>query len=852
MAKSSRVSNVANASSAEQTATQPHERSLRCYHCGLPVPAGVDITVAIGGELRSMCCPGCAAVACAIVAGGLADFYRHRTHPAPTMYERARTPGWQAEAYDDPEVQKDVVRTHAGNLREAALIIEGIVCAACVWLNERHLKALPGVLDVQINYTTHRTRVTWDDARVHLSEIIRAIGDIGYRAHPYDPNRQEQLLQRARRQQLRRVGVAGALGMQVMILAVALYGGAWSGMEPEFRNLFRWLSLALAAPVVAYCALPFFHGAWRDLKNRRLGMDAPVALGIGSAFGASVAATVSDVGQVYYDSVVMFVFFLLTARYFELSARKRAAEASEVLAQRNPGMATRLRERSGGRSEERVPVARLVPGDRVLVRPGETVPADGCVLEGRSSVDESLLSGESVPRPKSTGGTLVGGTINIESPLVVQVEKVGQDTRLAAIARLLARAQSEKPRVARLADRAASWFVGAVLVLAAGVAVYWWQNDPAHWLTITIAVLVVTCPCALSLATPTAITAATGALTRLGLLPTRGDALERLAHATHFVFDKTGTLTTGRVRLIETHALSDLDARACLLIARALEQRSEHPIARALLKASDDDTPAVSDVSTVPAAGVCGDIDGERYAIGSPRFIEAHTGLRLPAERLARLRRDDRSVVLLATNKALCAAFVLIDEIRPGAHALIERLQRLGKHVWLLTGDHAQTACALAQALGIGELAWELTPEEKLERVRALQQQGAIVAMVGDGVNDAPVLAQAHISIAMGSGTELAAASADMILLSEQLPHLALGVDTARKTLRIIRQNLGWAVLYNVIALPAAAAGWVTPWMAALGMSASSLLVVANALRLVDKRANVRGKELPRPAHARL
>jgi Cu2+-exporting ATPase len=486
-------------------------------------------------------------------------------------------------------------------------------------------------------------------------------------------------------------------------------------------------------------------------------------------------------------------------------------------------------------TEETVAVAELQPGDHVRIRPGETIPADSVVLEGRSTVDESLLTGEHLPVAKAPGQSLIGGSINIESPLTARVEKTGPDTILSSILRLLDRATAEKPRLAQLADRIAAGFVTAVLLLAGLVALYWWRHDAALWLPATIAVLVVTCPCALSLATPAAITAATGRLTRLGLLVTRGHALETFAHATHFIFDKTGTLTRGRLRLLETRTFSRLSPAQCLGIADALERHSEHPIARALGEAAGAGALSASEVINTPGAGLRGKIDDQVFFLGTPAYIEEQTGRAIEPGVLEPLRRRGDTVVLLAGQEGLHAAFMLSDELRPGARELIAELQRRGKTVMLLTGDHEKAAHRVADALGIRELAWELKPADKLERIKALQRQGAVVAMIGDGVNDAPVLAAAQVSIAMGGGTAVAAASADMILLSQELMHLAEGLGVARRTLGIIRQNLAWALAYNLLAIPAAAAGYVSPWLAALGMSASSLLVVGNALRLTRR-----------------
>ncbi len=779
-----------------------------------------------------MCCLGCTAVAQAIVDAGLADFYSHRTTAAPTARELVPELVRQLALYDHPDIQKCFVRSASGSAREVSLILEGITCAACVWLNERHLAALPGVLEVSANYATHRARIRWDDTRIKLSEILEAVTRIGYIAHPYDPNRHQEILARERKQQLRRLGLSGVLGMQVMVLAEALYAGDYFGIEAPFRHLFNWLGLGLTLPILLYAAQPFFRAAWRDLRQRQAGMDVPVSLGIGIAFAGSVWNTVQGSGAVYYDAVAMFVFFLLTARYFELVARLRATEAQENLVRMVPAMAMRLTDQG----ENIVPVAELQPGDRVRVRPGESLPADGHVLEGQSSVDEALLSGESTPIVKTAGDAVIGGSVNIEGPLIIRVQHTGADTVLSAVLRLLDRAQSEKPRLTQLADRAASWFVGVVLLLAAGVALYWLHAAPTRWLPITLSVLVVTCPCALSLATPAALTAATGRLTRLGLLTTRGHALETLARATHVIFDKTGTLTSGRLRLVSTRCFAAHSTVECLRIAAALEAHSEHPIAQAVrVAAGGSDSAAASAVVNTPGAGILGHVKNELWYLGTAAFIATHTGLHADAAELDALRSDGHSVVLLANAGHIAAALQLADSLRDGAQSLVRALQDDGKTVMLLSGDHAHAVQPIAATLGIAAPRWEQSPADKLAVVQSLQRDGAVVAMIGDGVNDAPVLAAAQVSIAMGGGTSLAAARADMLLLSDHLEHLIDGLRIAHKTLRIIRENLVWAVVYNLITLPAAALGWVAPWMAAIGMSTSSLLVILNALRLARK-----------------
>lgn len=809
-----------------------------CYHCGLPVPAQTDLSVIINDQAQAMCCAGCQAVAQAIVDNGLTDFYTYRTTNSPTGQVLIPEFLQQTTVYDNPAIQKRFVRQEEGTLREVSLILEGITCAACVWLNERHLRTLTGIVDVQVNYTTHRARVRWDNQQIQLSSILQAISQIGYLAHPYDPAKQQAVLEKERRYRLRQIGVAGVLGMQIMMFSIALYAGMFSGIEKQYKLLFYWINLIFIIPILLYSAQDFFTSAWRDIKHRQAGMDVPISLGIGLAFIGSLWTTLSGgEGHVYYDSIAMFVFFVLTARYFELIARQRSAQASENLVHLVPTMATRLQTMPLGLQEELVLVAELEMGDKVLVRPGDNIPVDGTIIIGASTVDESLLTGESFPVTKIPGQTVIAGTVNIDSPLQIQVDKIGAETVLSHILRLLERAQTEKPHLTQLADRVASWFVFGVLLLAVGVAIYWWLSEPSRWLEITLSVLVVTCPCALSLATPAAITAATGTLTRFGLLITRGHALETFAQATHFIFDKTGTLTQGQLKLLEIQTFAHLNSSQCLAHAIALECHSEHPIASALLQAHHNVTDVVANYATnYSGAGLEGEIGNRFYYIGTPAFITEKTQLTLTATQQNTLQQSENTIVILADAQTIYAAFILGDDIRQGATELVTALKQQGKKVLLFSGDQATAVQRVAKTVGIEQYEFALSPEDKLNKVKELQQQGAIVAMLGDGVNDAPVLAQAQISIAMGSGTQIARANADMILLTEQLSNILIGLETAQKTLTIIKQNMLWAIAYNLIALPAAAMGWVTPWLAAIGMSTSSLLVVANALRLIKKQ----------------
>ena len=808
-----------------------------CYHCGLPVPEGLALAVRVDDQPRAMCCPGCQAVAQAIVDNGLADYYRHRD--ALPDSPREALPGVLPglELYDHAAFQQSFVRDLGEGEREASLIIEGITCAACIWLNEQHVAQLPGVIGVHVNFATRRARVRWDERRIKLSEILAAIAAIGYRAHPYDAAKSEELARRERRSALWRVFVAGFGMMQVMMYAVPVYLAGDGEMAPDIEALLRWASMVLTLPVIFYSAAPFFRGAWRDFARRRVGMDVPVALGVGAAFAASVWATITSSGEVYFDSVTMFVFFLLGGRFLEMTARQRAVSVSEALARLVPALAARVVGYPHDRLTQQVAVADLEPGDVVLVRAGETIPADGQVLEGESCANESLLTGESAPLVKSPGSTVTGGAVNVDSPLYIRVEQVGEATRLSAIIRLMERAAMEKPTIVELADRVAARFIVALLVIAAVVAVAWGVIDPAKALWVTVSVLVVTCPCALSLATPVALSVASGAMARAGLLVTRGHAIETLARATHFVFDKTGTLTRGHMTLLETLPLGDLDAASSLALAAAIERSSEHPIGAALRAAAGDDLAPLSEVGNVSGSGMTASHQGLRLRVGRPDYVGALHGRPLPEAAHSFAACAD-TVIALGGETGWLALFRLGDEVRPEAASAIAALRAAGRQVALLSGDAEAVAVKVAQTLDIAEVHGGVSPQGKHDYVRRLQAGGAIVAMVGDGVNDAPVLAQAQVSVAMGGGSQLARTQADLILLSENLDHLSRGFAVARRTLAIIRQNLLWAFAYNLIALPLAIGGFITPWMAGIGMSGSSLLVVLNSLRLQKEGAS--------------
>lgn len=793
-----------------------------------------------------MCCYGCQAVSQAIIDSGMDDFYSYRTSNPEKPEEIVPEFLQQLKAYDSSSIQKKFVHetsdeTSNGKALEVSLILEGITCAACVWLNEKHLNALDGVISANINYSNRRALVRWDDSQIKLSDILESISRIGYLAHPYDPEQHQRILEKERKQQIKRLGLSGLLGMQIMIFAVAMYTGEWWGIDETFRQSFRWISLALCIPILLYASSVFFKSAYRDLSNKRVGMDVPVSLGIAIAFSASFINTIKGTGEVYFDSVAMFTFFLLSARFFEIGTRKQTSEATEALLNLKPAIATRLVNYTDSKTDsiaaptnrqESIAVAELNIGDYLLVRPGEVIPADSIIVNGTSGINESLITGESLPVTKQASDSVIGGSTNTENPLIIQVSKLGEDSVLSSIQRLIDEAQHTKPAIAKLADKIATWFVSILLTVAAIVAYYWYNADPTRWLEITIATLVVSCPCALSLATPTAITAASGQLAKIGLLPKRAHALETLAQATDFVFDKTGTLTTGRIKLEDIILqTNDHNSDYILAVAASLEASSEHPIAKALLSANELTLLSVSNLKHTTGFGIQGEIDNTEWFIGNKEFIQQHSSESF-TDIASEKNTDSASRIYLASKDQCVATFILSDKIRNEAKSLIEHIHAQHKQTHLMSGDRLESAENISAQLGIKHCQANLKPEDKLSNVKTLQQSGSIVVMTGDGVNDAPVLAGADLSIAMGKGTQLAAATADMILISNNIEHIYHGYLIAIKTLRIIKQNLSWALLYNIIAIPAAATGYVEPWLAAIGMSVSSLVVVLNALRL--------------------
>ena len=721
---------------------------------------------------------------------------------------------------------------------ETVFDVEGVSCAACVTRVESALARLPGVAESSLNLASRRVRIRHAPSTTR-EQLTAVIARAGYRARV--PGRDPKSMRRAEeRRALWRMAVAGLAMMQIMMLSFPAYMDEGGTLAWDQARLLNIASLVITVPVLLFSSGPIFRAAWYGITTRQPGMDVPVALGIVVSFLASLHGTWST-GEVYYDMIAMFVFFILGGRYFEAKALSGAVDAADSLAQLLPRRAWRV----AGDDREEVDPSVLVPGDIVAIPAGEAAPADAVVESGVSEFDEALLTGETYPVPKSAGAAVLAGSINLASPLTARVTRAPGEAMIDLIRRQMERAAAQKPKWALLADRIASHFVIAVLALALIGALAWLWIDPSRALWVAVSTLVVTCPCALTLATPVAITACVNALSRHGVMVTSGRAIEALASATHLVFDKTGTLTTGRMHLRAVEVLGDLDRVACLSLAASLESALSHPVAHALVKAKPEGVAppaAMTDIRAVAGAGVEARAGDKLLRVGSPAFCAAIAGSPFP-----RPVDSAEPIAVMASEGQWLAAFHFEDALRPESRELVARVRESGCEVVLLSGDRAPVVDRVADELGIATRIAGASPEEKARRVEALGAGGAVVAMIGDGINDAPVLARAQVSFALASGAALAQSQADLVVANPSLLAIAEALHLAQATRRVIRQNIAWAIVYNAVTLPLALGGFLTPWLASLGMSLSSLLVVANALRLLRIRGKVPLPGKPEP-----
>ncbi len=741
---------------------------------------------------------------------------------------------------DDPVEQRRFTRfaTDAGGVQQAdsSLRITGMHCAACAGIIEQAVGRVGGVLEATVSASGERARVRWLPGRTRLSDIVAAIRAAGYDAAPDTAVDAREARKLEHRQAVWRLFVAAFCGMQVMMMATPSYVATGNDLAPDLRQLLNWGSWLLSLPVMIFSAGPFFTGAWRGLRQRRIGMDTPVALGVLVTFVASTGATFDPAGifghEVYFDSLTMFVSFLLAGRLLEVRARHRVAQVLESALDGLPETALRI---AADGAVERVSVQRLQPGDRVRVPVGQAFPADATVVDGSTRADESLLTGESVPVAKAPGAAVVAGSLNLGAPVEVLVQRTGADTRLEAIVALMRDAMSQRPSLTRAADRWAAPFLWVVLLLAAGAAAAWSLIDPSRAVWVAVSVLIVTCPCALSLAAPSALLAAASALARRGVLLQRLDALENLTRLDRICFDKTGTVTDERLQVVGLQRLAasarvDADDAAALAQAASLAGWSSHPLSQAVVAAADPAMvaalPAWREVQELPGQGLQAvDAAGRTWRLGRAAFVSSGT----TADREA---ADGRAAVWFGADGQAALRIDLDEALRPDAVATVAALRRRGLEVQLLSGDRPERAARMGARLGVDAAVGGATPESKLAEVAAAQARGLKVAMVGDGINDAPVLARADISFAMGQGALVSRAQADAVVASSRLGDLVLAHDLAHRSMAVVRQNMVWAATYNAVCIPLALVGWLPPWAAGLGMALSSLLVIGNSLRL--------------------
>lgn len=789
---------------------------MNCLHCGLPVARTED----------RFCCSACALVYEAITGAGLGAYYERRDD-APQRPPTA--PEARGYAYfNEPAVQQRYAQERDGVL-EAACMLDGMHCAACCWLVERAVSDLPGVVEARVNFATSRLRVRWSADRTGMGDVMQRVATFGYRATPYDPSAQEATRTRASNAMLLRMAVAGFCAGNIMLIAAALYAGYFSGIEDEFRDFFHYVSLALVLPVVLYAAQPFLRGAWGALRHRSVTMDVPISIGILVSFAYSVWATLARRPDVYFDTVANFTFVLLVGRLLEAAARGRVASTVERLLAL--GARTALRVADGVRTE--VAVEELVPGDVVEVLPGMKIPVDGQVIEGQAFVDESMLSGESVPVARRVGSAVSGATVSLDGVLRVRAERTGSQTALAQISRLVEDAQSRRAPMQRLADRAASVFVVVTIALACLTAALWWGAGAQRALMVAVSVLIITCPCALGLATPMAVAATAARAASRGILFRGGDVMEALTTVDEVFLDKTGTLTEGRFALRRTLLADGLAEEAALRVAAAVERFSSHPLARALVEAGPAGTLPAESVEHAPGRGVAATVAGARVILGTLAFLrergcEANAALHDAA---LHCEADGCTLVWMARDGRVVAAFALADRLRAEAQAIVRALQARGLRVALLSGDRPGVVAAVARGVGVTEWHAEMHPEAKQRLVTERQNAGRRVAMVGDGVNDAPALTAATVGVAVSNGSDVSTDAADVVLLRPGLDPLLEAVRLAAGLVRTVRDNMTISALYNLLAIPSAMAGFVAPVVAAFAMPISSLLVVFNSLR---------------------
>src|SRR5512135_192043 len=808
-----------------------HTAAGGCFHCGLPIPSDADFHAHLDAAERDFCCFGCQSVCSAIYEAGLQGYYQ-RTPEGVLLAPPPELPK-DIEIYDFDEVQQEFT-TCSGDVRDIHLLVEGIHCAACVWLIERGLQRAPGVQSADVNLAAKRLHLRWDNKQSKLSDLIRALAKIGYAAVPYDPESAEGVIKKTNRAMLYRLFFAGFAMMNMMWISIALYSGA---NQDEFRQFFHWMGLALATPTLLYSAYPFYRGAFGGLRGGHLTMDLPIAIGLSVTYAYSFYVTVSSsvIGEVYFDTVTNLTFVILVGRYLEGMFRHQAVSATKRLMELQPRVAIVMRDGQ----EQMTPIRGVKPGDHVLIKPGYKVPVDGVVIEGHSAVDEAMLSGESAPVSKAAGAQVFAGTVNTDGALLVEVRAQLQDTTLSKIIRLVEEAQSSKAPIQRLADSIVPWFVLVTLICATTTFFIWSSHNFELALMAATSVLIITCPCALGMATPMSIAVASGLGAKHGILVKNGLVLETLSKVTHFVFDKTGTLTEGKMSVAQIHVVSGQAEQDMLRYAAAVERYSEHSVAKAIVSETETrQLPyrdlAASGFHATAGLGVKANVAGQAILLGTAEWL-VQQGVSLDAALQAKaleLEMQAMSCVYMARDGKHVAIIALADKLRSDARQLVNELRAAGITMTLLSGDRRPVAEAIARQLGGLEVIAEVLPQDKDQVIQRLQQGGAVVAMVGDGINDAPALIRADVGIALGSGTDVSVESADIVLMYNELDKVRQATQLSRRTLLTIKQNIGLSFVYNAIMVPLAMMARVSPLVAAISMPISSLIVIGNAARI--------------------
>lgn len=826
-----------------------------CFHCGLPNQQTNISSLMVFGEARTFCCHGCRAVCTTIIQSGFEAFYQHRTNIFQSRQAPAQSTAQLHEMlalYDQPEIKSEFVIKRAG-VEEACLLLEDIHCPACIWLNEHHLRKRKGVISVEIDAVSHRANICWDPAQIKLSQILLAINDIGYQAHPFDPAKNQQQLEHRRQKSTERLLFSGIFGMFIMQFSIATYfmGHSVTGLTPQYWELGgRYLGLLLSFALLAYPGQMFFISAWRAIRRRSINMDVPIALGLASAFLGSTVAVLSGQGEVYFDAIAMFVFFILLSRRYEL---KGQLYASRFLARLHKQKLTTAEVLQPDGKTLCTPINALSERDVVVVLPGATLPIDGRLASDWAEIDESLLTGESQLQRRQRGDALYAGSINGTQTIRIEAVKVGGLARIDHINRLILRATQGKSTLELRVNRIAGQFVLALLWVTLMTLAYWLWQGSSNWLANTIAVLIVTCPCALALAIPVAHSISSARLLALGILPLNMNALEKLANATVAVFDKTGTLTHSELTLVGHHYERPEQQAASIQLIMRLAAESEHPVARALIKAlGDARADAREDVLVVvnhPGHGLTATVASEEIRLGAFDFVFPDLSVNEASRRKLTMweHKGYQVIAFSGAADASVAYFAFSSQLRAGAKQMIGGLRKLGVNkIIIASGDHEANVSLLAGKLGVNQYASRLTPSEKLSLIHKLKASGQPLIMVGDGINDAPTLAAADASIALDCGADLAKINSDFVLLGNDVGKILTLRALAKQTRKIVRQNIIWAVGYNALMVPAAASGLLQPWQAALGMSLSSLLVVMNSLRLRGASADEKSKDAAR------